>query len=164
MARFLSLNGGQWDKDIQVQDLFIAIQQRYVVAKDMTDLILQASKKAIPDSINKPLIHEEYLEMYEHTTFSSRGSSEDSDRHLKDWAMNMFKTGAEKQFPNMTIAINTIEAMRILMKSRQQSGFKLTLVMFWDQVQAACMLTSGAVVKIGRKNIMCFNGAGWTAA
>ena len=58
MGRFPSRDGGQWDKLIQAQDLAMVIQQKYVGAKDSIELVLEASKKAIPDSIEKLLIHE----------------------------------------------------------------------------------------------------------
>ena len=50
-----------------------AIQQRYVAAKDSIELVLEASKKAIPDSIEGFCIHEKlminYLNMHESLTF-----------------------------------------------------------------------------------------------
>ena len=57
----------------QDHDLAIAIQQRYVAAKDSIALVLEASKKAIPDSIERFCIHEKlminYLNMHESSTF-----------------------------------------------------------------------------------------------
>ena len=53
MGRFPSRDSGPWDKLIRVQDLAVAIQQRYVVAKDSIELVLEASKKAIPDNIER---------------------------------------------------------------------------------------------------------------
>ena len=63
----------------------IAIQQRYVAAKDSIELVLEASKNAIPDSIEKLRVHDKlmrnYLDMHERSTFSPKGSS--MDKHLK---------------------------------------------------------------------------------
>ncbi len=56
-----------------------------------------------------------YVDMYECATFSPKGSKE--DKHLAECGQNMFKFGADKMFPNGATANNTIEAMRILMKS-----------------------------------------------
>ena len=64
MGRFLSLDGGSWDKLIWVQDLSIAIQQRYGAAKDSIELVLEASKKSIPDSIKKLRVHEKLMRNY----------------------------------------------------------------------------------------------------
>ena len=87
---------------IRVQDLAIAIQQRYVAAKYSFELFLEVPKKAIPDSIEKLRINEKlmrnYLDM--RSTFSPKGSSE--DKHLKAWVDNMSKAGAERSFPNLT--------------------------------------------------------------
>ena len=44
MGRFLSRDSGPRDKLIRVQDLTIAIQRRYVAAKDAFELVLEASK------------------------------------------------------------------------------------------------------------------------
>ena len=66
-----------------------AIQQRYVAAS--IELVLEASKRAIPDSIEKLRVHEKlmrnYLDTYERATFSPKGSSE--DKPLKAWGDNI---------------------------------------------------------------------------
>ena len=76
------------------------VQQRYVVAKDSIELILEASKKAIPDNIEKLRTFEKlmrnHLEMHKRSTFSPKGSSE--DKHLKAWMENMQKAGAARSF------------------------------------------------------------------
>ena len=52
MTQFPSLDSCPWEKLIRVQDLAIAIQQRFVAAKDSIELVLEASKKAIPSTID----------------------------------------------------------------------------------------------------------------
>ena len=62
-------------------------QQTYVPAKDSIELVLEASKKAIPDNIEKLSVHEKmmrnYLDMYrdKRSKFWPKGSSE--DKHFK---------------------------------------------------------------------------------
>jgi hypothetical protein len=116
---------GPWSKLLQVQDVLIVDPQRYVAAKGSIELVLEASKKAIPDNIEKLRIHEKvmrnYMDMYEQAKFSPKGSSE--DKHLKEWGV------------------------RALPNSRQQSGIKPTISTVWDQVLAAYMSTSGAWVE-----------------
>ena len=77
IGRSPSNDGGAWDKLIRVQELAIAIQQRYVAAKDSNELVLETSKKAIPESIEKLFVHEKlmrnYLDMFELSTFSLKG-------------------------------------------------------------------------------------------
>ena len=51
MMRFPSRDCGPWDKAIRMQDLMIALQQRYVNGKDSIELVLDSSKKAIPSGI-----------------------------------------------------------------------------------------------------------------
>ena len=94
MGRFPSRDGDPWDKLIQVQDLVIAIQQRYVAAKDSIELVLEASKQAIPDSIEKLRVHGKLMRNYrdihdERATFSPTRSCE--DKHLKAWIDNVSK-------------------------------------------------------------------------
>ena len=76
---------------------------------DSIELVLEASKKAIPDSIEKLLTHEkvmrDYLDMYERSTFSAKGSSE--DKNLMAWIDNMFKAGSERSFPSLTTVQQT---------------------------------------------------------
>ena len=81
--------------------------------------------------------------MYERATFSSKGSCE--DKFLGNWLKFMMKTGSEKLFPNTATASNTIEIMRILMRSRQGVvRLTLTLAVVWEQIRAAYLSTSGA--------------------
>ena len=84
-----------------------------------------------------------YVDPHEHATFSSKGSYE--DKFLGDWAKFMVRTESEKMVPNMATASNTIESMRILMRSRH-GGVRLTLsaVCQGDQFRAAYLSTSGA--------------------
>ena len=95
----------------------------YVAAKDSIELVLEALKKAIPDSFEKLCIHEKlmrnYLDMYEGSTSSLKGSSE--DKHFKAWIENIQKAGAERSFPDLTTAANVNEAIRILMRLTAQS-------------------------------------------
>ena len=56
VTRFPSRDSCPWEKLVRAQDLVVAIQQRFVAAKDSIELVLEASKKAIPESI-EPLQH-----------------------------------------------------------------------------------------------------------
>ena len=58
MTRFPSRDGGPWDKAIRMQDLMIALQQRYVNGKDAIELVLESSKKAIPCGVGALRGHE----------------------------------------------------------------------------------------------------------
>ena len=68
MTCFPSRDSGPWEKLIRVQDLAIAIQQRYVTAKNSIKLVLEASKKAIPSNIEMLRTHEtlmrNFLDLY----------------------------------------------------------------------------------------------------
>ena len=55
MTRFPSRDCGSWDKAIRMQDLMIALQQRYVNGQDAIELVLESSKKAIPRLVNNLL-------------------------------------------------------------------------------------------------------------
>ena len=138
MGRFPSRDSGPWEKLIRVQDLEVAIQQRFVAAKDSIELVLEASKKAIPDNIERLLNHEtlmtNFLDMSERLTFSPKGSA--GDKHLKAWLENMQKTGAKRSCPSITTAANVNESMRILLRERAQNGIKLTLSVVLDPVRA----------------------------
>ncbi len=126
MSRFPSRDAGPWEKLIRVQDLFVAIQRRFAAAKDSIELVLETSKKSIPESIERLRIHEKimrnYVDLYERATFSTKGSYE--DKLLGDWLKFMMKTGSEQKFPNTATASKAIESARILMRSRQ-GGVKL---------------------------------------
>jgi hypothetical protein len=54
---------------------------------------LEASKKAIPDSIEKLRIHERlmrnFLDLHERATFTPKGSSKDKHFRVKAWINNM---------------------------------------------------------------------------
>ena len=108
MTRFPSRDAGPWDKAIRMQDLMIALQQRYVNGKDAIELVLESSKKAIPSSVGALRGHEilagNFLDLYQRATFSPEGSAH--DKHLKGWIENMQKTGAAELFPNPTTAAN----------------------------------------------------------
>ena len=54
MTRFPSRDSGPWDQGIRMQDLLVALQQSYVAGKDSFELVLAASKKAIPNGIGAP--------------------------------------------------------------------------------------------------------------
>jgi hypothetical protein len=41
MTNFPSSDGGPWDKAIRMQDLLIALQQRYVAGKDSIEVVLE---------------------------------------------------------------------------------------------------------------------------
>ena len=58
MTHFPSRDGGSWDQAIRLQDLAIALQQRYVAGRYSIDLVLTASKKATPDNVGALRNHE----------------------------------------------------------------------------------------------------------
>ncbi len=86
MALFPSRHAGPRDKLIRVQDFCVARKQRYVAARDSIKSVLEASKKAIQESIEKLKIHEKlmrkFLDMHEQATISLKGSGE--DKHHMD--------------------------------------------------------------------------------
>jgi hypothetical protein len=147
MSSFLSRDAGPWEKLIRVQDLFMAIQRRFVAARDSLEWVLETSRKSIPESIERLRIHEKifrnYMDLYERATFSTKGSYE--DKFLGDWLKFMMKTGFEQKFPNTATASNAIESARILMRSEsRQGGVKLVQVVVWDQIRSAYFSTGGA--------------------
>ena len=103
MGRFPSRDSGPWEKLIRVQDLAIAIQQRFVVAKDYIELVLEASEKAIPGNIEALRTHEtvmrNFLDLHELSTFSTKGSAE--DKHLKAWIE--FMQGRDRKNYSLTL-------------------------------------------------------------
>jgi hypothetical protein len=117
MSRYPSRDAGPWEKLILVKDLFVAIQRRFAAARDSIELVLETSKKSMPESIKRLRIHEKimrnYVDLYRRATFSPRGSHE--DKFLGDWLKFMMKTGSEPRFPNTATATNAI----VLMRSRQ---------------------------------------------
>ena len=102
MTRFPSRDNGPWDKAIRMQDLMIALQQRYVNGKDAIELVLESSKIAIPSGVGALRAHEilmgNFLDLFERATFAPEGSAH--DKHLKAWIENMQKTGLLELFPN----------------------------------------------------------------
>ena len=86
MTRFPSRDSDPWEKLIRVQDLAIAVQQRFVAAKDSIELVLEASKKPVQvqGSIEALRSHEtvmrNFLDLHERSTFSPQGSA--NDKHL----------------------------------------------------------------------------------
>ena len=85
MTRFPNRDGGHWDKAIRMQDLLIALQERYVDGKDSMEVVLEASKKAIPNTVAALRSHEtvmwSFLDLIERATFSPEESAH--DKHLK---------------------------------------------------------------------------------
>ena len=148
MTSFPSRDGGQWDQAIRLQDLAVALQQRYVAGKDSIELVLTASKKAIPGSIgalrNHQIVMTNFLELYERASFSPEGSAH--DKHLKPWIENMQKVGSEALFPNSTTTANVNEVTRTLLRNRRTTGVPLESSVNWDQVCAAFrfLMSSGA--------------------
>jgi hypothetical protein len=61
MSRFQSRDAGPWEKLILVQDLVVAIQQRFAVARNSVELVLETSKKSIAESIERLRIHEKIM-------------------------------------------------------------------------------------------------------
>ena len=111
--------------------------------------MLEASKRAIPNTIKALLSHEtvmrKFLDLFERATFSKEGSAQ--DKHLKAWLKFMQKIGSEKLFPNPTTAANINESMRILLRERRLNGTTLDISVVCDQVSAAFHASSGAGVE-----------------
>ena len=67
MGQFPSRDSWPWEN-------LVAIQQRFVAAKDSIELVLEASKRVIPDTIERLRTHEtlmrNFLNMHERSTFS----------------------------------------------------------------------------------------------
>ena len=90
--------------------------------KDSIELALEASKKAIPSTIEALRSYEtvtvmrNFLDLHERSSFSQQGSAH--DKHVKAWLEFMQWTGSEKLFPNLTTAAN-VKSMRILLRERR---------------------------------------------
>ena len=129
-----------------MQDLAIALQQRYVAGRDSIELVLTASKKAIPGNIgalrNQEIVMTNFLELFERATFSPEGSAH--DKHLKTWIEKMHEVGAEVLFPNPTTAVNVNEATRAHLRDRRTTSVPLEFLVVWDQVRAGFLMSSGA--------------------
>ena len=149
MGRFPFRDSGPWEKLIRGQNLAVAIQQRFVAVQDSIELVLEASKMAIPENIQRLCSHEtlmrNFLVMHERSTFSPKRSGE--DKHLKAWLEKMQKTGAKRLFPNITTAANVNESIRVLLRERALYGTKLALSVVCDHVRAAYQTSSEAGVK-----------------
>ena len=129
-----------------MQDLLIALQQGYMAGKDSIELVLVASKKAIPNGVgalrNHEIVMSNFLDLWERATFSPGGSAH--NKHLKTWIENMQKIGEEVLFPNPTTAANVNEATRVLLRNRRTTGVPLELSVVWDQVRGGFLMSSGA--------------------
>ena len=70
------------------------LHQRHVAGKDSIEVVLEASKKAIPNSVDALRSHEtvmrNFLDLHERATFSKQGSAQ--DKHLQAWLEFMQKT------------------------------------------------------------------------
>ena len=105
MTRFpaRARDSGPCAKLLRIQDLCIALHQRYVAGKDSIEVVLEASKRAIPNSTEALQSHKtvmrNFLDSFERATFSKEGSAQ--DKHLKAWLEFMQKIGSEKLFPNL---------------------------------------------------------------
>ena len=143
MTRFPSRDAGPWDKAIRMQDLMIALQQRYVNGKDAIALVLESSKKAISSSVRALRGHEilarNFLDLYERATFSPEGSAH--DKHLKAWIENMQKTGAAELFPNPTPGANVNVGTRVLLRERM-AGQRLSFAAVWDAGRNGYLMSS----------------------
>ena len=121
------IDSGPWGKLVRMQDLGIALHQRYVAGKESIEVVLEASKREIPNNIEALQSHEtvmrNFLGLFELATFSKEGSAQ--DKHLKAWIEFMQRTGSEKLFPNLTTAANENESMRVLLRERRQNGTTL---------------------------------------
>ena len=91
-----------------------------MAGKESIEVVLEASKKAIPNTVAALRSHEtvmwSFLDLIEHATFSLEGSAH--DKHLKAWMEFMQNIRSERLFPNPTTAANVSEAMRIRLKER----------------------------------------------
>ena len=76
-----------------MQDSAITLHQRYVAGKDPTEVVLEASKRVIPNSTAALRSHEtvmkNFLDLIERAAFSKEGSAH--DKHLKSWMEFMQK-------------------------------------------------------------------------
>ena len=97
MTRFQARDSGPWDQLIRLQDLAIALHQKYVAGKDCIEVVLEASKKAIPNSADALQSQEtvmwNFLDLIERVNFSPEESAH--DKHLKAWMEFMQKIGLE---------------------------------------------------------------------
>ena len=97
MIRVPSKDGGSRDKAIRMQDRLIAVQQRFLAGKDSIEVVLEASKKAIPNGLGALQSHEivmlNFLDLIECATFFPEGSAH--DKHLKAWMEFMQRRGSE---------------------------------------------------------------------
>ena len=143
MTHFPSRDNGPWDKAIRMQDLMIALQQRYVNGKDAIELVLESSKKAIPNGVGGLREHEivmaNFLDLYERATFAPEGSAH--DKHLKAWIDHMHKTRSLEFFPNSTTALKVNEGTRILLRERMQRGTPLSFAAVWDAVRSGYLMS-----------------------
>ncbi len=58
ISRFPPRDAGPWEKLIRVKSLLVDIQRRFATARDSIKLVLETSKKSIPESIERLRIHE----------------------------------------------------------------------------------------------------------
>ena len=114
--------------------------------KDSIQVVLEASKRSIPNSVaalwNHATVMSNFLDLIERATFSKEGSAH--DKHRKAWMEFMLKIRSQKLFPNPTTASNVNEAMRVLLRERRMNGTALDLFVVWDQVRAGFHASSGA--------------------
>ncbi len=112
-------------------------------------MVLETSKKSIPESIDRLRFHEKimsnYVDLYERAKFAQRGSHKDKFLGIGSiWLKFIVETGSEQRFPNnATASNNAIESARILMRSRQD-GVKLVHSVAWDQIRFVYLSTRGA--------------------
>ena len=74
MTHFPARESGPWGKVIRMQDLAIALHQRYVDGKESIEVVLEAFKRAILNSIEALWSHEtvmrNFMDLFERATFS----------------------------------------------------------------------------------------------
>ena len=143
-----------------MQDLMIALQQRYVNGKDAIELVLESSKKAIPSGVGalreQEIVMGNFLDLFERATFAPEGSAH--DKHLKAWIENMQKTGSLELFPNSTTASNVNEGTRILLRERMQNGSQLSFAAVWDAVRTGYLMSCGTGVENVDAALQLLNG------
>ena len=102
--------------------------------KDSIQVVLEASKRSIPNSIgllrSNETVMSNFLDLIERATFSKEGSAH--DKHRKAWMEFMLKIRSQKLFPNPTTASNVNEAMRVLLRERRTTSAALDFSVVWD--------------------------------
>ena len=154
MTRFPSRDCGSWDKAIRMQDLMIALQQRYVNGtregrhRARTSVIQESDSKRSRSPTTRreqEIVMGNFLDLFVRATFAPEGSAH--DKHLKAWIENMQKTGSLELFFNATTASNVNEGTRILQRERMRNGSQLNFAAVWDAVRTGYLMLCGTGVE-----------------